>query len=243
MIALNSRRPLFRNNPELRRAVNFAIDRRALVALLGNQTFSTADHFLTPAAPGYRHMRIYPPGGDLKTARALAKGHTRSGTAVIYASEIFPSVLAGAKLIQTSLRTIGIRAQIKTFPHGEFLRRLGTPGEPFDLANSIGFVSGYPDHTALNAMFHRRYLPPAGCCNFFGFDSPHYSRLLDRANRLSGIARFRLYGRLDVELSRDAAPAVPYLLPKTGILVSRRAGCHRFDRPLFDLASVCLVHR
>lgn len=202
---------------------------------------SPTDHFLTPAAAGYRKVRIYPSRGDLKTARALAKGHTRSGRAVFYVSEIFPTVLAGAKLIQANLRKIGIRAEIKTFPHPEFLRRLGTPGEPFDLANSIGFTSGYPDHTVLNFMFNRRYLPPAGCCNVFGFDSPRYSRLLDRADRLSGSARFRLYGRIDVDLARQAAPAVPYLLPKTGVLVSRRAACHRFDRPLFDLASVCLV--
>lgn len=240
MLILNSRRPLFRNNPSLRRAVNFAIDRQALGAASGRHVVSTTDQFLSPLAAGFRDVRIYPLRGDVRKARALAQGNTRSGKAVFYSSELFPFILAQTKLVQERLRQIGIKAEIKTFPHPVFLRKVSTPGEPFDIANSIGFLPGYPDHTLLNCMFHGRGIPPAEGCNYFYFNSPRYNRLLDRAERLVGPARFALYGRLDVELARDAAPAVPFLLPNTGVLVSKRASCHRFDRPLFDLATVCL---
>ena len=240
ILVLNSRRPLFRNNPRLRRAVNFAIDRQALGAAIGRHGVSLTDQFLSPYAAGFRDVRIYPVRGDVRKARALARGNTRSGKAVFYSSELFPFILAQSKLIQARLRQIGIEAEIKTFPHPVFLKKVSTPGEPFDIANSIGFVSGYPDHTLLNCMFHGRLIPPAEGCNYFYFNSPRYNRLLDRAERLLGPARYRLYGRLDVELARDAAPGVPYLLPNTGVLISERAGCARFDRPLFDLATVCL---
>jgi peptide/nickel transport system substrate-binding protein len=240
MLVLNSRRQLFRNNPNLRRAVNFAIDRKALNAVAGSYAVSPTDQFLSPYAAGFRDVRIYPLRGDVGKARALAQGNTRSGKAVLYSSELFPFILAQNKVIQASLRQIGIEAEIKTFPHPVFLRKVSTPGEPFDIANSIGFVTGYPDHTLLNGMFHGRSIPPAECCNYFYFNSPRYNRLLDRTESLVGPARFRLYGRLDVELARDAAPAVPFGLPNTGVLVSRRAGCHRFNRPLWDLATVCL---
>jgi peptide/nickel transport system substrate-binding protein len=242
MLILNSARPLFRNNPQLRRAVNFAIDRRALIAAIGGGVAALTDQFLSPYAAGFRDVHIYPFGGDLRKARALARGHTRSGTAVIYSSELFPFILAQTKLIQDRLRQIGIESEVKTFPHPVFLRKVATPGEPFDLANGIGFFSGYPDHTALNCLFHGRERPPAvDGCNYFNFNSPRYNRLLDRAQRLVGSARFRLYGRIDVELARDAAPAVAVALPRVGVLVSKRAGCHRFNRPLFDLAAVCLM--
>src|SRR5262249_48654647 len=241
IVVLNSARPLFRNNPQLRRAVNFAIDRRALAAAIGGDAAAPTDQFLSPYAAGFRDVRIYPFGGNLRKARALARGHTRSGKAVIYSSELFPFILAQSKLIQARLRQIGIEAEIKTFPHPVFLAKMFTPGEPFDFANGIGFTTGYPDHTVLNCMFDGRERPPAvGGCNVFGFNSARYNRLLDRAQLLVGPARFRLYGRLDVELARDAAAAAPILLPRLGILVSNRAGCHRFDRPLFDLAAVCL---
>jgi peptide/nickel transport system substrate-binding protein len=241
MLVLNSRRPLFRDNPRLRRAVNFAINRRALAAVVGSHGASDTDQYLSPYAAGFRDVRIYPFGGDVKKARTLAQGNTRSGKAVFYASELFPFIVAQTKLIQKSLRQIGIETEVKTFPHPVFLRKVFTPGEPFDIANSIGFVTGYPDHTLLNCMFHGRFIPPAEGCNAFYFNSPRYNRLLDRAERLVGLARFRLYGRLDIELARDAAPGVPLGLPNTGVLVSNRAGCHRFDRPLFDLATVCLM--
>ena len=242
MIVLNSSRPLFRDNPSLRRAVNYAIDRRALVDLVGGGLVTPTDQYLSPLAAGFRDERIYPLRGDLKRARSLARGHTRSGKAVIYSSDIFPFVLAQSKLVQQRLRLIGIEAEIKTFPHPVFLRKLTTPGEPYDLANSLGFVSGYPDHTALNCMFHRRGRPPApDGCNYFYFDSPRFNRLLDRADKLVGPARFRAYGRLDVELARDAAPAVAYIMPTTSVLVSKRAGCHRFDRPIYDLAVLCVA--
>jgi ABC-type oligopeptide transport system substrate-binding subunit len=241
MLVLNSRRPLFRDNPNVRRAVNFAINRKALAAVVGSHVASPTDQFLSPYAAGFRDARIYPLRGDMRKARALARGKTRSGKAVFYSSELFPFQVAQTKLIQKSLRQIGIETEIKTFPHPVFLRKVFTPGEPFDIANSIGFVSGYPDHTLLNCMFHGRFIPPAEGCNAFYFNSARYNRLLDRAERLVGPARYRLYGRLDVELARDAAPAVPYLIPNTGVLVSRRAGCHRFSRPLFDLATVCLT--
>jgi peptide/nickel transport system substrate-binding protein len=241
-VILNSGRPLFRNNPRLRRAVNFAIDRRALVDAVGGHVDSPTDQFLYPSVPGFRDVHIYPFGGDLRKARALARGHTRSGKAVLYTSNLFPFIIAQTKLIQEALRRIGIDAEIKEFPHSVFLDKVRTPGEPFDLANSVGFVNGYGDPTVLNCMFERREIPPADGCNWFNFDSPRYNRLLDRAEGLVGPARFKLYGQLDVELARDAAPAVPYLLPKSAVLVSKRAGCHHFDRPLFDLASVCLRH-
>jgi len=37
-----------------------------------------------------------------------------------------------------------------------------------------------------------------------------YNRLLNEAARLSGNARERAYGELDIRLSRDAAPAIPW---------------------------------
>jgi len=238
MLILNTQRPLFRNNPRLRRAVGFAINRERFAEVVGNGAVP-ADQFLSPLAAGFRDVRIYPPHGNMSRAKALARGRTRSGKAVLYVSE-FPFFNAlQATEIRARLRQIGIEAEIHSFPRAAFVPRLSTPGEPFDMALSVGYGGAYPGPAVLSEIFRGGHAPPSGE-NLSRFDSPKYNRLLDKAERLPGAARFRLYGRIDVQLARDAVPAVPLINGKSTVLVSRRVGCHRFTRPLFDLATVCL---
>ncbi len=56
---------------------------------------------------------------------------------------------------------------------------------------------------------------------------------------LRGGARYRAYGKLDLQIARDAAPWVAYMFSKAPTLVSKRVGCIVL-RPYIDLAAVCL---
>ena len=91
---LNTTQPLFRKNPKLRQAVNYAVDRRALareggVLVGGVFVEPPTDQYLLPHFLGYRNTRIYPlQGPDLRRARKLAKGHRRGGKAVLYTSHL-----------------------------------------------------------------------------------------------------------------------------------------------------------
>jgi hypothetical protein len=64
---------------------------------------------------------------------------------------------------------------------------------------------------------------------------------LRRAARLQGAARYRAYGKLDVELARVAAPMAAIFYANEGTLVSKRVGCV-VVRPGFglDLTAACL---
>ena len=72
---LNTSRPLFAD-ARLRKAVNYAIDRRAL-AHIGHFRFSPGfpaiptAQYLPPTMPGASRTRLYPLGGDLRAARRL----------------------------------------------------------------------------------------------------------------------------------------------------------------------------
>jgi hypothetical protein len=78
-----------------------------------------------------------------------------------------------------------------------------------------------------------------GIVNLSYFDSPKYNRLLGRAGRLTGAARYRAYGDLDVQLARDAAPAIPYANFNEFTFVSPNVGCV-VPNPALDLTAVCL---
>jgi oligopeptide transport system substrate-binding protein len=116
MFVLNTSRPLFRNNPRLRQAVNFAVDRRALTRELGPYAGIATDQYLAPSQPGYTDERIYPlKGPDLRKARALARGSTRARKAVLYTTTS-PVDVAQAQVLQRNLKAIGIDLEIVQFP-------------------------------------------------------------------------------------------------------------------------------
>jgi ABC-type transport system substrate-binding protein len=223
-LALNSSRPLFANNPQLRKAVNLAIDRRKLAAQYGFFVSKRlTDQYLPPTMPGFRAANIYPLAGpDLRKARMLARGHLRTGKAIMYYRSPAASAIARAELVRYDLGRIGISVEIRQeTPPGASSRR----GEPFDIVDS-GCTTAYHDpYGVLNLSFDGSLLRPTGNTNVSYFNSPRFNRRLHAAARLRGAVRYRTYGRVDVDLARGAAPAVAYGLFQNSAFVSQRIGC------------------
>ena len=75
MLVFNSSRPLFKNNPKLRRAVNFALDRQALLPLAGGPVASTlTDQHLPP------HSRATRTPASTRSRIRTFRARTRSPT-------------------------------------------------------------------------------------------------------------------------------------------------------------------
>jgi hypothetical protein len=64
------------------------------------------------------------------------------------------------------------------------------------------------DPSWFSGVFDGRTIGQPGSTNWSYFNSPKYNRLFGEASRLKGESRSRAYGELDVQLSRDAAPAI-----------------------------------
>jgi ABC-type transport system substrate-binding protein len=188
--------------------------------------------------PGYRDERIYPlKAPDLRRARALAKGSLRSGEAVLYAPTI-PVGVAQAQIVKNDLKKIGLHVRIELFPVQVLFDKL-EHGGAYDIG-WIGWLADLPDPgSLLDALFDGRNIGKPASGNYSYFDSSKYNRLLARADRLSGAARARFLGKLDVRLARDAAPAVAYAFDNALTLVSDRVGCVVVN-PYLDLAAACV---
>ena len=195
MFFLNTTRPLFRNNVKLRQALNFAVDRPALVREFGRYAATPTDQYLPPVMPGFRNERIYPLSGpDLRRAsrwqRAACAPARQSSTRAATAARLHR-------------RPAGPPAE----PEGDRPRRrdpaVPAPGhvrEAGDAGRAVRPGLGrhaLPVRRSLALSFDaHRNLPTTR--------SPKYDRLLAAAGRLSGPARYRAYGELDVQLARDA---------------------------------------
>jgi ABC-type transport system substrate-binding protein len=220
--------------------VNFAVDRAALLRERGGSPGGTVtDQYLMPIKLGFRDERIYPlRRPDLGTARALARGRTRSGKAVLYVNDVAGPV-AEAQIITANLRLIGLEVEVQAFPASVLFQKQATPGEPFDIG-WVGWSNGDRDpRSLLEALFDGRTIGRPDFANWSYFNSARYNRLLDRAALLTGEERYRAYGELDVQISRGAAPAIPYAYDNTLTLAGARTGCVIVN-PYLDLAVVCL---
>ena len=242
MFAFNSSRPLFRNNPGLRRAVNFALDRRALQAIGGGPLAGRlTDQYIPPLVPGFRDGDVYPlEHADQGRARELARGNLRGGKAILYTGDFgFP--LAVAQLAKQQLAAIGLEVEIEPLPvhtaSATYLDMLAKPGAKWDIALVV-WTPNLPDPQAyLNLLLDTHHV---GGTNVAGFTSAVYDRALRRAARMPQTRQRELaYGSLDVQIARNAAPLAALGVLNEPTFVSERVGCIVL-RPALVLTAVCL---
>ncbi len=239
-LSLNTSRPLFKN-ANLRRAVNYAVNRRLIAQTSGQSTYGPArptDQYLPPGMPGYHAIHAYPNTPNLARAKQLAHGH--GGKAVFYGCAC-PFDHQLAQLVKAELAPIGITVEPKYFSNP--FAAAGTRGAPFDIATS-GYGADYPDPSDFLALlFDGRTIQAANNLDSSYFNDPTYNRRLDAAAKLSGARRYRAYQALDAYLTRTAAPAVPLLNGTFPNFFSARiaANC-RIHQPIYgiDLAALCL---
>jgi peptide/nickel transport system substrate-binding protein len=242
-VVFNVARPLFAS-VELRKAVNYAVDRPAMVDAFGALGHTPTDQILPPGMPGFQNVQLYPLGGpDLATASGLANASGRvPATAVLYAPDRPPARVL-TQVVQNDLAAIQIDVQPQFFPVPEFFARLSTPGEPWDLAVP-GWNADYADPwDFIDLLLNGKNAPGAGGSdtNYGSFDDPTFNQRMDDASALQPPARYDAYRALDHDLMADAAPWAPWGNINSRDFFSARIGCQVFN-PLFgiDLAALCL---
>jgi peptide/nickel transport system substrate-binding protein len=241
-LALNTDREPF-SDVRVRRAANYAIDRRALVRQpLPEVSGRPTDQYIPPGMPGFQDAIIYPLGGpDVAKARRLAPAE--HGTAVMYTCND-DSCRHNAEVVRANLKRIGIDVRIHQFPYAALYHRLLAPLKagrtgPWDIAD-VGWINDYADPQGeLNPLFEVGHAGDGS--NFGHFDDARFQRDLQHAAALSGPRRDRAFTQLDAALARDAAPVIAYANETTDYFFSARIGC-QVVQPLYglDLAALCM---
>jgi hypothetical protein len=225
-IVFNTHRPLFRN-VRLRRAVSYALDRRALATAFGDLP---ADEVVPPAVPGFPAGRLYPlERPDFATARHLAGGGRRHAVIGICGNPRLPKLAA---IVRSNLTAIGIAASV--------INSQQCPGR-YERADLLLVTLGSNERDpgvfvdqALNTSVYGSALGPGP------WDSRSFRREFESARRLRNEARSIAFRRLDDELMRMAPLAVygsyvwaEYLSPKIGCKVFQA------EYGFVDLGALC----
>ncbi len=222
------------DDPDLRRAVSFALDRRALASIpFPEATGRPTDQLLPPGMPGFVDERIFPLGReDLEQARRLAG--PQDARVVFYICNL-PDCVQFGQTVRANLAPLGIDVVTRQFAIPELFERIDTPGEPFDMAQ-YNWTADYPDpSTFINTLFQSDISSHSSL-----FSDPSLDRQMAAAAQLEGEERFRAYAELDRILSEEVVPAVPFASGTTVGFFSDRIGC-QVDQPItgIDYALLC----
>jgi YVTN family beta-propeller protein len=221
-VYLNVRTPPF-DDVRVRRALNFAVDREAVVRASGGPEWSAPTcQVLPPNFPGYRPYCPYK--RDLTEARRLvAESGTRGASVTIMTREFAVPTTAP---VVSALRALGYHARMEV-DDDTYFQRIGRPDVQ---AAWWGWVADYPSAAT--------WIPPQyGCTgNQSGFCDRAVDRQIKKALALQArdpSAANALWARIDRVLT-DRAPFVHLLVGQLPYFVSDRVGNYQYH-PVHEL--------
>jgi YVTN family beta-propeller protein len=233
---LNTSVPPF-NNRDVRRALNYAVDRSAAVETAGGSVVAALTcQVLPPGLPGYRPYCPYTAGSttsgrwlapDLSKARALvARSGTRGMRVAVWVDNF---TVPTGRLVAKLLRSLGYRPAVKIIQNGNGLTYPGVIANSASKAQ-IGLWNWTADYPAASNFFGQLFtcdsFKPnnANNANLPEFCDPGVDRLVKQALALevsNPLAAYRLWQRVDRAVV-DRAPVIPLVNGKAVDVVSKR---------------------
>ncbi len=238
---MNHDRPLFKNNPQLAKAVNWTIDRQAILNQAGFLSGKRNDQILPPGIPGGKDIGVYPlavTANTIKKAKSLAAGHTGSGKAVLWTSNRAPAPQQAA-IYQFNLKQIGLDVEVQQFARAVQIEKEGTRGAEFDFTTE-GWIADYADpYDFINILLSGDSLHDANNNNVAYYNSPKFNKAMTAASNLSGSARYAAYQALDKNITTQDPAWAARSNFNDRIFVSSRTGGFLFQPVFsFDYATV-----
>jgi YVTN family beta-propeller protein len=240
-MSLNNRTPPF-DDVLVRRAVNFAVDRERVAALLRGEGTPTCQ-ILPPAFPGYvpycpytRHPDGTWTAPDFATARELvAESGTAGSRVIVWASrDYFPGLphVRVSRYFVRLLDRLGYDATLKVVTRQEY-SAIWDPSGHVQMGLT-GWITDYPAESGLMIA-----TLTCGSSNNARFCHPDLDRRMEEATQLQitdRVAAHRLWSSIEHDIV-DLAPWVPLTNPLSRTLVSERLSNFQFSPqwgPLVD---------
>ncbi len=203
-IAMNTRMKPF-DNVLVRRAINYAINKRLLVRLV-NGRGSATDTFLPPLMPGYGHYTLYSYNPAMALQLLKKAGYPNGFSTTFYSDNSADDPRISQAIVQ-QLAQVGIKASLKVLLEPQWQAIVQTPGK-----SPITWTAWYQDFPDPNDW----YEPIESCAsavpgtfNMSFYCNPKVDAFAHKLKIMTDrAARLRLYPQLDKMLMEDA-PVAP----------------------------------
>ena len=213
--ALNHRKAPF-DKLIVRQALNYAVDRRALVKIFGGQ--GTLTENIIPPSLGASFVKhdLYP--YNLAKAKALVQASGTAGMSVQVWSHNVEPVPKAAQYLASVLDSIGYKASVKTLDESVYWDTISTQkGDP--QVAFVQFDQDYPEaQDFVDIQLNGERIANVGNQVHSNVNVPKLNARMDAARRMQpGPARDAEWAAIDRALMATDAPWVPFLnrtLPK-----------------------------
>ncbi|MGN6306623.1 MAG: ABC transporter substrate-binding protein [Mesorhizobium sp.] len=202
------------DNPDLRRAVQYAVDRKAVVDAAYFGAAATSTGIIAPGLTGHREKNLYEYDPD-KARELIAKAGAEGATVTL---DILNKAerLTAAQVIQANLQEVGLNVEIKQNDSGTFWT-LGTKENPYHdkLQLLLSRFSMQPDPSWATEWFTTSQI---GVWNWEQFSSPEFDKLVvDGKVELDPAKRDTMYKRMQ-DLMEESGCYVFLTHEVTGIM-------------------------
>lgn len=204
----NLTKPPFQNNLKLRQALNYALDREAIIKYVINGRGTPARGVVPEGMPGY-HSQVdgYPYDPDL-ARRLLAEAGYPNGEGL---EEITLQLNSGgtinetiAEAVQDQLGKIGVKIRLQIVEWAQHLQSVDD-GQP--VFYRLGWVADYPDPENFLSLLWSRNFSPNGP-NYSRYSNSEYDRLFEEALLVTDpVRQMELYQQAE----RIAVEEAPWL--------------------------------
>jgi peptide/nickel transport system substrate-binding protein len=204
---MNTRQAPF-DDVEVRQAVNYAVDARALERVYAGQLTGT-QQILPPGMPGYKRIELYPHSlAKAKELVAAAKPSDREIT--IWTDNESPNDEAG-EYLEGVLKELGFETTLKIVNADNYFGLIGNESTP---NLDIGFANWFEDYPHPNDFFgpllSGESIVSSGATNLARIDDPQLNAEIDRLAEGPLTPQVESeYGELDRKFM-EQAPWVPY---------------------------------
>ena len=230
---MNERKYPF-NKLAVRQAVNYAIDRNALVKIYGGQG-SPTENILPPGfAPAYKKHNLYPL--NVAKAKQLIQQAGVAGAHVVVWGHTTPPTPNAVQYLAGVLNSIGLVATVKTFDESVYWDTLATQkGDP-----QIGFQDWNQDYPEgqdwIDVILNGEHIVAVGNNNTSNTNVPAYNVMIDQAKAMPlGPARDAMWAKLDYLFMKNDAGWAPFMNRQWPKFVSSRLHGLVFNGTYFEL--------
>lgn len=202
----NLTQPPFKDNHALRQAINYAVDREAIIQYVMNGRGQPANGVVPVGIPGYRSdVEGYSYNPD-KAKELLAQAGYPNGEGL---GEIVLQLNSGgtvnesiAEAVQEQLRKVGINIRLQVMDWAQHLENVDNNKAIFF---RMGWVADYPDPENFLQLLWSKSFSPEGP-NHSRYSNPEFDRIYEEAITIADTQkRFELYRQAE-KIAVDDAP-------------------------------------